>query len=98
MELNQLLIFLHKVQLSSEQSDRFQPSIIVIILEHYCKKVVHDVLAPLIENFSSPYFFQFSQRLVLPHTIQVTYLPHVAVCTNLLETNNASYTGKTSRV
>ena len=74
VELNQLLIFLYKVQLSTEQSDRFQSSIIIIILEHYCKKVVHDVLAPLVNFFNSPCFFQFSQRLVLPHTIQVTYL------------------------
>ena len=42
--------------------------IIIIILEHYCKK------APLVNFFNSPSFFQFSQRLVLPHTIQVTYL------------------------
>ena len=65
--------FFHKAQLSTEQSDRFQSSIIIIILEHYCKKFVH-ILAPLINVFNSTCFFQISQRLVLPHTIQVTYL------------------------
>ena len=101
VELNQLLIFLHKVQLSTEQSNRFQPSIITIIittiiLEYYCKKFVH-VLAPLINFSNSPCFFSILSTASLA-SHNSSGLPHVAVCTDLLETNHASYTCKTNRV
>ena len=55
------------------------------------------VLAPLINFSNSPCFFSILSTASLA-SHDSSDLPHVAVCTDLLETNHASYTGKTNRV